>query len=57
MLLLKGKVLESMDNRGLASECYKQALQYDVYCYEAFDSLIKYQMLTSSEGLFVISSN
>ena len=52
MFLLKGKLLESMDNRGPAAECYKQALQYDVYCYEAFDSLIKYQMLTASEGNF-----
>jgi anaphase-promoting complex subunit 6 len=41
-----------MDNRGLAAECYKQALQHDVYCYEAFDALIKYQMLTASEGKF-----
>lgn len=39
-----------MDNRGPAAECYKQALQFDVYCFEAFDSLIKYQMLTAAEG-------
>ncbi|KAJ8962121.1 hypothetical protein NQ318_018078 [Aromia moschata] len=50
-LLLKGKVLEAMDNRGLASDCYKQALHTDVYCFEAFDSLIKYQMLTAAEVL------
>lgn len=49
-LLLKGKVLEAMDNRGLAADCYKHALQLDVYCFEAFDSLIKYQMLTAAEG-------
>ncbi|CAH1101889.1 unnamed protein product [Psylliodes chrysocephalus] len=48
-LLLKGKILEGMDNRGLAADCYKQALHFDVHCFEAFDSLIKYQMLTSSE--------
>ncbi|XP_057663630.1 cell division cycle protein 16 homolog isoform X2 [Diorhabda carinulata] len=48
-LLLKGKILEGMDNRGLAADCYKQALYMDVYCYEAFDSLIKYQMLTHLE--------
>lgn len=49
ILLLKGKVLESMDNRGLAVDSYKQALQYDVNCFEAFDALIKYQMLTATE--------
>lgn len=48
-LLLKGKILEGMDNRGLAADCYKQALYTDVYCFEAFDSLIKYQMLTHLE--------
>ncbi|KRT80054.1 hypothetical protein AMK59_7894 [Oryctes borbonicus] len=30
VLLLKGKVLEAMDNRGLAADCYRQALQCDV---------------------------
>ncbi|XP_019868674.1 cell division cycle protein 16 homolog isoform X2 [Aethina tumida] len=49
VLLLKGKVLEAMDNRALAADCYKQALDQDVYCYEAFDCLIKYQMLTAAE--------
>nr|XP_023012810.1 cell division cycle protein 16 homolog [Leptinotarsa decemlineata] len=48
-LLLKGKILEGMDNRGLAADCYQQALHHDVHCFEAFDSLIKYQMLTSAE--------
>lgn len=39
-----------MDNRGLASECYKQALQCDVYCFEAFDAIIQHHMLTALEG-------
>lgn len=39
-----------MDNRVLAAECYKQALHFDVYCFDAFESLIKYQMLTAAEG-------
>lgn len=47
---MKGKVLEAMDNRGLASECYKQALQCDVHCFEAFDALIQHHMLTATEG-------
>ncbi|CAH1176896.1 unnamed protein product [Phaedon cochleariae] len=48
-LFLKGKILEGMDNRGLAADCYKQALHFDVHCFDAFDSLIKYQMLTAAE--------
>lgn len=40
-----------MDNRGLAAECYKQALHLDVHCFEAFDCLIKYQMFTAAEGI------
>lgn len=47
---MKGKVLEAMDNRGLASECYKQALQSDVHCFEAFDALIQHHMLAAAEG-------
>lgn len=40
-----------MENRGLAADCYRQALRYDVYCFEAFDLLIKYQMLSAAEGM------
>lgn len=50
MLFIKGKVLEAMDNRGLASECYMQALQCDVHCFEAFDALIQHHMLNAAEG-------
>lgn len=50
MLLLKGKILEAMDNRGLAADCFKEALKCDVYCFEAFDSLTKHQMLSIEEG-------
>ncbi|KAG8310650.1 anaphase promoting complex subunit cdc16 [Homalodisca vitripennis] len=49
LLLLKGRVYEKLDNRTRAAECFKNALKHDVYCYEAFDSLVKHQMLTSSE--------
>ncbi|CAH1987431.1 unnamed protein product [Acanthoscelides obtectus] len=45
-----------MDNRGLAADCYKQALRTDVYCYEAFESLIKYQMLTAAEEEELLTS-
>ncbi|KAK9882233.1 hypothetical protein WA026_019747 [Henosepilachna vigintioctopunctata] len=49
IMFLKGRVLEAMDNRILATECYKQALHCDVYCFEAFDALTRNQMLSASE--------
>lgn len=47
--LLKGKVLEAMDNRIMAVDCYVQALQCSVYCTEALDSLVQHEMLMSWE--------
>ncbi|BES96094.1 Cell division cycle [Nesidiocoris tenuis] len=55
-LFLKGCILEALDNRSLASECYKQALKYDVYCYDAFEALVQHQMLTSGEEQDLLSS-
>lgn len=46
---LKGKVLEAMDNRGLAMDCYVLALQKSVYCTEALDALIQHEMLMAWE--------
>jgi len=43
-------VYEAMDNRGLAADCYKQALRCDVHCYEAFEALVQHQMLSAQEG-------
>ncbi|KAJ9575801.1 hypothetical protein L9F63_007342 [Diploptera punctata] len=39
VLFLKGRVYEAMDNRGLAADFYRQALQCDVHCYEALKHL------------------
>jgi hypothetical protein len=50
VLFLKGRVYEAMDNRGLAADCYKQALRCDVHCYEAFEALVQHQMLSAQEG-------
>lgn len=50
ILFLKGQVYEAMDNRGLAADCYKQALRCDVHCYEAFEALVQHQMLSAQEG-------
>ncbi|XP_071443692.1 cell division cycle protein 16 homolog [Hetaerina americana] len=56
MLYLKGCVYEALDNRGLASQCYKQALQCDVHCVEAFEALVQHQMLSSSEERELLES-
>jgi len=34
-----------MDNRAVTIKCYKQALQCDVYSYEAFEALVQNKML------------
>ncbi|EDO45312.1 predicted protein [Nematostella vectensis] len=47
--LLRGIVYEAMDNRGNATECYKDAIRTDVHCFEAFDLLISHHMLTNKE--------
>lgn len=46
IFLLKGKIYEGSDNRTLAQEAFKEALFYDVMCFEAFSSLTRHHMLT-----------
>lgn len=46
---LKGKILESMENRNMAMNCYIEALHLDVYCTEALDALVQHEMLLASE--------
>lgn len=52
ILYVKGKVYQAMDNRAMATDCYKQALHCDVYSYQAFESLVQNQMLSAMEGLY-----
>jgi hypothetical protein len=52
--LLRGHILEALENRSLAVECYREALQLDVHCYEALDCLIQHHMLTALEGFIFI---
>lgn len=47
--LLKGKVCECNDNRQMAEACFKTALHYDIFCFEAFTSLTRHHMLTIEE--------
>ncbi|XP_071949741.1 cell division cycle protein 16 homolog [Antedon mediterranea] len=54
--LLKGKIFEALENRVQATEHYREALKQDVYCYEAFDLLVKHQMLSCEEERQLIDS-
>lgn len=52
----RGRVYESLDNRDLATDCYKQALLMDVHCYEAFEALIQHQMLSANDEIELLVS-
>jgi hypothetical protein len=49
--LLRGRVYEAMENRSLASECFREALRSDVFCYEAYECLTAHHMLSAQEGI------
>jgi len=49
MCYLRGVVYKNMNNIDRAKECFKEALQIDVKCYDALDSLISNNMMTTSE--------
>ena len=51
IFLLKGRILESMDNRELAADAFKEAVRIDVYCHEAFKALVRHQILTAAEEM------
>lgn len=46
---LKGKILESMDNRIMAMNSFIEALHLNVHCAEAFEALIQHEMLLATE--------
>lgn len=54
--LLRGMVYEALENREIAFQCYKDALQHDVYCYEALDKLVSHCSLTSSEEIQLLEA-
>ncbi|KAF9930582.1 anaphase promoting complex subunit cdc16, partial [Modicella reniformis] len=49
MCYLRGIVYKNMNNIDRAKECFKEALQIDVKCYDALDTLISNSMMTTSE--------
>ena len=56
IFLLRGRILESLDNRSLAADAFKEAVRIDVFCHEAFEALIKHQILTASEEQELLST-
>ncbi|XP_015514715.2 cell division cycle protein 16 homolog [Neodiprion lecontei] len=56
ILYCKGRVYEAMDNRAVALDCYKQALQCDVHSYQAFEALVQNQMLSAAEEKELLES-
>jgi anaphase-promoting complex subunit 6 len=49
LYLLKAKILEALDKRTLAIDCYIQALQKSVYLTEALDALVQHEILMAWE--------
>ncbi|KAG5672804.1 hypothetical protein PVAND_002896 [Polypedilum vanderplanki] len=49
LYLLKAKILEAVDKRSLAIDCYIHALQKSVYMTEALDALVHHEILMSWE--------
>lgn len=50
LALLRGRVYEALDNRPLAVESFKLALQRNVWCYEAMERLTTHHMLNGKDG-------
>lgn len=46
---LKGRILEKIENRELATLAYKTAIEVDPFCYEAFEALKDHHLLTGIE--------
>ncbi|KAK8721511.1 hypothetical protein OTU49_012755 [Cherax quadricarinatus] len=54
--LLKGYIYEASDNRALAAESFRAAIQADPMCYEAIHALTQHHMLTVKEEKDLLSS-
>ena len=46
-----------MDSRSLAAESFQDAVRVDVYCHEAFKSLVKHNVLSVEEELELLASS
>ncbi len=52
--LLRGQIHEQLGCSDAAIDCYKSALNIDVFCFEAFRSLSSNQMLTPKDGTYYV---
>ena len=43
--LLQGRAFEALANRSQATDAYRNALQFDAYCFEAFECLVDHNLL------------
>lgn len=50
MCFLRGQIYTNQNNFDRAKDCYKEAVQVDAKCFEAFDQLIRSNLLTPKEG-------
>ncbi|KAH9414831.1 anaphase promoting complex subunit cdc16 [Dermatophagoides pteronyssinus] len=59
--LLKGHIHEALDDKELANKCFFDALVLDPFCYEAFQALIKFDMINKEQECqlleFISSTN
>lgn len=55
MCYLRGQIYTSQNNFDRAKDCYKEAVQVDAKCFEAFDQLIRSNLLTPKEGKLTVS--
>lgn len=56
MCYLRGQIYTNQNNFDRAKECYKEAVQVDAKCFEAFDQLIRSNLLTPKEEWEFIKS-
>ena len=56
IFLLRGRIEECLDNRASAADAFKEAVRIDVFCHEAFQALIKHQILTAEEEQDLLAS-
>lgn len=56
LCFIRGQIYTKQNNLERAKECYKEAVLVDVKCYEAFDELVRNNMLTPIDEWELLSS-
>ena len=55
IILLRGKIYRNLGNHEVATQCFKDVLHMDVYCYEAFNLLVGQHALKAHEEMELIN--